>query len=195
MWSVSRPQTAYPARLLRRVVEQPAHLRRGQSRNAPGGGSRSECPRKRVRAAPTLVPERRAAERHREAWTHVVPECHRSQIVLAADAELLAERKRRRHNRRARMRLRRPVGIVGFVRMSEDAVDQRRIHRPGQDGRADDRRRGTTRLLPAPTRARHGPAATPIQTASRRTCRGCDAWPFRRRREAAQNPWPPPCSH
>ena len=99
-----------------------------------------------MRAAAALVSERHAAERHREPGTHVVAKRHGAQIVFAARAQLLSERKGRRHDRGAGMRLRRPVRVVCFIRMREDAVDERGIHRPGHDARADDGGDRTARL-------------------------------------------------
>ena len=97
-----------------------------------------KLPGKRVGAAAALVPERGAAERHRQPAPDVVPERHGAQVVLAARAQFFAERQGRRHDRRAGMRLRRPVRIVGLVRMREDAVDECGVDRPGHDRRAGD---------------------------------------------------------
>ena len=44
------------------------------------------------------------------------------------------------------MRLRRPVRVVCFVGVREDAVDERGIHRSGEDVRPDDRGHGAARL-------------------------------------------------
>ena len=48
---------------------------------------------------------------------------------MPVDAELLAERQRRRHDRAARMRVRRAVRVVGLVGMRQHAVGERRLDR------------------------------------------------------------------
>ena len=86
-----------------------------------------------MRAAAALVAELDAAERHREPRADVVAESDGAQEMLAADRALLAERERRGNDGGAGMRLRRAVRVVRLVRVREHAVDERGVHRAGED--------------------------------------------------------------
>ena len=88
-----------------------------------------------------FVAELDAAERHREPRADVVAERDGAQEVRARDAELLAERERRGNDRRAGMRLRLAVRVVGLVGVREHAVDERGVGGLASERRARDRRR------------------------------------------------------
>ena len=143
----------HTASLLRGVIEQPAHLLGVQPRHACRRGRRTKVPRERVSAATALVSEGHAAERHREASAHIVAKRHGANVVLAAHAQLFADCKRSRDDRRARMRLRRPVGVVGFIRMRKHAVDERRVDRSRYDVRSNDGGNGPASLALASAKA------------------------------------------
>ena len=80
------------------------------------------------------------------ARADVVAERHRTQQLAPGDAGRLPHRQRGRHDRRARVRLRRSVRVVGLVGVREHAVDERGLHRAGQQRRADDGRDRTSRF-------------------------------------------------
>ena len=65
------------------------------------------------------------SSRHREARADVVAERDGAQEPRAIDTATLTEGKRGGHDRGTRMRLRRPVRVVGLVGVRERAVDER----------------------------------------------------------------------
>ena len=77
------------------------------------------------------------ADGHGQARPNVVAQRDGAQEALAVDVELLARRKSRWYDGSARMRFRRRMRIVGFVRMGQHGVGQRGFHRT-----ADHVRRG-----------------------------------------------------
>ena len=81
--------------------------------------------------------------------TDIVAKRYRSQEPGAVDPEFLAGRERRRHDGAAGMRLRRRMRVVGFVRVGEHPVGQRRFNRSAQHGRT-----GHSGHWVAPIRAR-----------------------------------------
>jgi hypothetical protein len=80
------------------------------------------------------------ATRQEKTAAEVVPERHRPDQLDAGSAVALGDRQRRRHDRAARMCFRDRLEVVGFVRVSEHAVGQRRIHRRRPDVRRQDGR-------------------------------------------------------
>ena len=181
-------------RLLRGVVEHPAHLLRGEAGGARGRRGRAEVAGDAVRAVVRLHLEGQSAERERHARTDVVAERDGAKQPRAVDAELLARGERRRHHRAAGMRMRRRVRIVGLVGVREHAVGHRGFDRTAQQvGRRDGRdllagARARKRERDAARRQRRRPRPWP------RTCRGCGAWCARRRRPADRGSPRRPCS-
>ena len=158
---------ADPGGLLRRVVEQVAHLPLTEARGAAGRRRGAEDLRGAVRAA---VGERlvgRPAHAHRHARADVVAERDRAQEVHARRAELLAERERGRHRRAARMRARRAVRVVGLVGVRQHPVRERRLDRAAHKIGSGDRRHG----LPA-VAARKRDRRAPRRQAGPRDHRG-----------------------
>ena len=79
-------------------------------------------------------------KREQEPRADVIAEHDRTQDLLAREIARLADRERRRHDARAGMRERRRMRIVGFIRMPEHAVRERRVRGRSHDARADDAR-------------------------------------------------------
>ena len=138
---MSRRQARDARGLLRGVVERPAHLARVETGGAGRGGRGAEGPGDAVRGQAALVAELGAAHGHDHARADVVAERHGAKEARAVDAEFLAGRERRGHDRAARMRARGVVRVVGLIRMRHDAVGERGVDRRGGERRARDRRR------------------------------------------------------
>ena len=124
-----------------RVVEHPAHLARIQTRDTCRGGAGAERAGHAVGGQTALVAQLEAAHGHQHACADVVAERHGTQEASPVDAEFLAGGKRRRHDGTPGMGTRGVVRVVGFVRMSHDAVGERGIDRCGGERRAGNRRR------------------------------------------------------
>src|SRR5258706_2198635 len=86
-----------------------------------------------------VVPKLERAEADGHAWPNVVAQGHGAQKSCSVDAKLFSGRQSGGNDGAARMRLRKLVGIVGFVRMCQHAVDERRLQRTGSQFRRDDR--------------------------------------------------------
>ena len=113
-----------PERLLRRVVEQPAHLLGAQTGRASRSRGRAEIPGECVRADVCRRLKCSGAHGHGDARADVVAERHGAQEVRAVDAELFAGRESGRHDGRTGMRLRGRMRIVGFIGMRQHPIGE-----------------------------------------------------------------------
>ena len=86
-----------------------------------------------------LTLDGRAAHGHHDARPDIVAEDHCAQELRSVNAELLRSRQRRGDHGDAGMRERRGVCVVGFVGMSQHAIDERRFDRAAKNVGADDR--------------------------------------------------------
>ena len=92
-----------PGRLLRAVVEQPAHLPARQTSGTPGGRRGAEIVGEVVRAPVSLHLKRKSAQRHRHSRSDVVAEGDGAKEARPADAELFAGGERGGYDRAPRM--------------------------------------------------------------------------------------------
>ena len=100
---------AEAGRLLRRVIEQPAHLLRVQIRRAARRGRRAKYAGNGVRALVAVVPEVDRAKTDGHARPDVVAERDGAQEAGSVDAKFFPSRQGCRNDRAAGMRLRRGV--------------------------------------------------------------------------------------
>ena len=129
MWSVSRPQTRCPTLAATRSRAASASAARRGRAPQPAAAAAPNVPANACVLRRAVVAELDAAERHREPRADVVAERDGAQEGAPVDAELLAERERRGNDRRAGMRLRRAVRVVGLVGVREHAVGERGVGR------------------------------------------------------------------
>jgi hypothetical protein len=89
--------------LLCGIVEHPEYPARVESGGAGRRGCSAKGPAYAWRAQAALVAERGAAHGHEHPSADVVAECHCAKGTCTVNAEFLADRKGRRHDRTARM--------------------------------------------------------------------------------------------
>ncbi len=122
MLGIPLPDRETSPRLLRRVVEQPAHLLGVQTSHAAAGSRGAEGPNHIV----GVLEYGAAQHRFHRAHSDIVPKRHSAQEVRPVDAECLGEGKCSRHDGAPRVGAPGAVVVVGLV-----GLRQRPVHDSG----------------------------------------------------------------